>query len=183
MHAAEVAVTGQDERHLVHGDDLPFSGHPAGPGVADWLDGLRGHDVTGCRAILPVPGDLCGVPAGAELAVTALDAGEGLLTTGRPGSPVWLLVPEVVEFGSEYEPGVQVTWHSRRLDAQPPTWLDPVEAEHALQQALLAVTAAMEDLDIGAAGPRQLAGLSSVRGGAHAGRTAPWHLGSHRPGH
>ncbi len=142
------AVQGEDEPHQV--DARHATGLVAWPGptrLGDLLDALRDAHVRGLRLVLPVPGDPSGLPGPSSVNEPAVEAGECLVSVGGPPLAI---VPEVVEFGSEYELGHQVTWHV--LDCSPP--VAPLasstgEAERELREALLRATDVLDDLDVG----------------------------------
>jgi hypothetical protein len=151
------AVTSDDEPHAVEAGDVL-------PGVADLpalLAGLKAAGVPALRVVLPVPGDPVGLPGPAAFNAAALEAQECVVTTG---GPAWGAVPEVAGFGSEWEPGWQVTWHLHPVDERrvpPSTGL--AEAERALKEGLLAATDALDRLDVAAMGPDAAVRLRRVR--------------------
>lgn len=140
------AVRADDEPHDVDTTRSDALGALTG-GLGDLLPALRELGVRGLRLALPVPGDPAGLPGPAEVNALALDAGECVVTVGGP--PL-ALVPDVVEFGSVYELGHQVTWHA--LACSPVTSAPPTstsDAERELRQALLTATDVLTDLDVG----------------------------------
>jgi hypothetical protein len=151
------AVTGEDEPHVVESDEVL-------PGATDLpalLAGLKDAGVPALRVVLPVPGDPVGLPGPPPFNSAALEAGECVLTAG---GPAWGVVPEVVEFGSEWEPGWQVTWQlgpvvQRRV---PPSG-GLAEAERALKEGLLAASDALDRLDVAALGPDAAVRLQLLR--------------------
>ena len=100
LERAAAVVQHADEPHTVAGDD----GAP-GPGLLDLLAAWGGV-VQQVAAVLPVPGDVVGVPA--TVSAAAVDAGECLLVTTPAGS--FAAVPQIEEFGSAAEPGHLVEW-------------------------------------------------------------------------
>lgn len=151
------AVTGDDEPHAVEPGDVL-------PGVADLpalLAGLKTAGVPALRVVLPVPGDPVGLPGPPAFNAAALEAGECVVTAG---GPAWGAVAEVAEFGSEWEPGWQVTWHLHPVQpgrATPAMGL--AEAERALKEGLLAASDALDRLDVAAVGPDAAVRLRTVR--------------------
>ena len=143
-----LAVQGDDEMHDVDcRDALGLSVWPQPTGLGDLVGALRDAHVQGLRLVLPVPGDPSGLPGPADVNELALDAGECVVTVGGP--PL-VVVPEVVEFGSVYETGYQVTWHVR--DCAAPAALQSTtvgDAERELRQTLLQATDVLTDLDVG----------------------------------
>ncbi len=151
------AVTGDDEPHVVEPQDVL-------PGPADLpalLVALKEAGVPALRVVLPVPGDPVGLPGPPAFNAAALEAGECVLTAG---GPAWGAVPGVVEFGSEWEPGHQVTWQVRPVEAPrvlPSAGL--AEAERELKEGLLAATDALDRLDVASLGPDAALRLRRVR--------------------
>lgn len=161
--AAVPAVTGDDEPHLVGPGDGP--GH--GPGdLTELLAGLKGTGVPGLRVVLPVPGDVLGLPGPPAFNQVALGAGECVLTepvapgpavradpaggpAGRAGSGDLGFVPEITVFGSAWEPGALVTWRSYPVRPRRLTVFGSLsEAERELRQALVTATEALARLDV-----------------------------------
>jgi hypothetical protein len=151
------AVTGDDEPHAVPHSDLL-------PGVADLpalLAALKDAGVPALRVVLPVPGDPVGLPGPAAFNAAALEAGECVVTASGPAVGA---VPEVEAFGSEWEPGWQVTWQLHEISERrvpPSTGL--AEAERALKEGLLAATDALDRLDVASLGPDAAVRLRRVR--------------------
>ncbi|WP_286219532.1 hypothetical protein [Paraoerskovia sediminicola] len=153
------AVTLDDEPHTVVG----LEGRPDGATLEDLLAALSLPGTT-LAAALPAPGDVAGVPA--SIATDATEAGEALLVeagdargaphgggaTGGGTRPAWAVVPEVVEFGSDLEPGHLVTWHVREVEPWSARFLaavgSPADAERELRVALLTATEALDRLDV-----------------------------------
>lgn len=141
--AAVRAVTGDDEPHELVGPD---GGHG---GLEEWLDGLRRAGTRGLRAVMPVPGDPVGLPGPAGFNAEAVQAGECVLTDGGPNGPWWGLVPEVIGFGSVYEPGAMVTWtlHPVASRAAPPV-AGVADAERELRTAMQRAAEELARLDV-----------------------------------
>ena len=155
--AAVRAVTGEDEPHLVESDEVL----PGSVDLPALLTGLKDAGVPALRVVLPVPGDPVGLPGPSPFNSAALEAGECVLTAG---GPAWGAIPQVEEFGSEWEPGWQVTWQLRTVGERrvaPPGGL--AEAERALKEGLLAATDALDRLDVAALGPDAAVRLQRVR--------------------
>lgn len=147
---AVAAVTGDDEPHRVTGEDLPVSADPRGPGLADLFDQLSGRAVA-VRAVLPVPGDARGLAGPVAATQAAVEAEEAAVTVPRDAAgAAGVLVPQVQWFGSELEPGCQVTWWSYRVDVAPsPASLPQLsDAERAMREALLEAVEALSSLDV-----------------------------------
>lgn len=145
----------QEAVRAVQGDDEPHDVEPPDhddvlPGVGDLPALLAAWASAGRRvaAVLPVPGDVSGLPP--HVAAPAVDAGECTLVEvdGR----AWAAVPEVVTFGSVHEPGHLVTW--RVVPTTPWALRLPgvvgtlPEAERALREALTTATEALVGLDV-----------------------------------
>lgn len=142
------AVVGDDEPHAVEPRDVLGR---AVDDVQGLLIALRDDGVRALRVVLPAPGDPVGLPGPPAFNTLALDAGECVLTAG---GPAWGAVPEVIGFGSEWEPGHLVTWQVRAVDDRP--YLGDsglAEAERALKEGLLAATATLNRLGVAASGP------------------------------
>jgi hypothetical protein len=166
------AVQGDDEPHEV--DAGPAHGLSAGPApgnLAELLASLRDNGVRGLHLVLPVPGDPFGLPGPPEVNQLALEAGECLVTASGP--PL-TLVPDVVEFGSAYELGHEVTWHVRDCapDRRPPA-TTAAEAERELREALLRATDVLTDLDVGRWRPDAAEHVDALRRPAPAGLLPP----------
>lgn len=81
--------------------DLPWSAHDTVPSTAIMvlLKVIRealAPSLAQLRLVLPIPGDVRGLPAGTEFTVDAIDAGEGLLV-GIPGDSGTGLIPQWVD--------------------------------------------------------------------------------------
>jgi hypothetical protein len=164
-------------RRTIEGDDEPHTvqeGDGAGLEATTLLDLLHGLSGSPCTtaALLPVPGDVAGVPSTA--AAGALEAGECVLVHSRDRS--FALVPEVVEFGSSYEVGHLVTWRVEKVQdwrlRLPGVVGTLSEAESALRQALLGATDALAGLDVARWRPDAADTIAGLRSGADPG----WHL-------
>jgi hypothetical protein len=145
---AVTAVTGDDEPHTAAGDDvLPVRD---GRTVLGDLLGQLHAGSAGLRAVLPVPGDVLGLPGPRAVNEQALDAGEAVVTVPRvPGEAVWALVPAVTRFGSELEPGAVVHWQVHRTSGLAATdFAGLAEAEQALRLALVESTETLTALDV-----------------------------------
>ena len=135
-------VTTYDDGHVVEGlavDDLPLD-----KAVAQ----LRAEGVTTMRVVLPVPGDVLGLPSPGPFTRAALSASEGLLAlhADRTGHG---LVPTVTAHGSVYDGTVTtVRWTAYDVPVAVPDlgpWLH--DAEHDLRRGLVEVTDVLQQLD------------------------------------
>ncbi len=126
-----------DDEHRVDGaEDLPAL-------IA--LAAERG--ATGFRPVLPVPGDVSGLPGPAEFNVRVCAVGEAAITTGA--ARALGIVPDVVEYGSELEPGHLVTWTARDVESRPHLDAgDLGEADRGLRRALARTTEVLIELDV-----------------------------------
>ncbi len=107
------------------------------------------------RLVLPVPGDVRGLPAGSEFAAAATEAGEGLLL-GTPGTEGTGLVPVWTD-----DETLRWTVYATPipLSAEPDMPLG--EAEYSMRQAVRDAADALQQLqttrmDTGGVGPREL---------------------------
>lgn len=106
------------------------------------------------RLVLPVPGDVRGLPAGSEFAAAALEAEQGVLV-GVPGSDGLGLVPQWLDQNT-------LQWTVFHIDLPAATEPDlPLgEAEHCMREAVRDAADALTQLQttgLGAAGdPREL---------------------------
>ena len=154
-NGAEYVVTGDDEPHDVVGGryyDLEEL-------VEDIAE--RHYDVT---ALLPAPGDpLVGPPDAAA-------AGECVLVHNNDQGWNLAIVPEVHRFGSRFEPGATVVWHTHEVDDWRPGLLGAVgsldDAERALREGLHLATTALVDLDVARWRPDAAERIAAVRDGS-----------------
>lgn len=171
------AVSGDDEPHTVAGSstftapaELPL---PDPGWLSDLLVLLGAAGETRSlqlRCVLPVPGDVLGVPGPPGLVAAAGEAGEcvvvgGLL--GPDGPEPLVLVPEVEGFGSAEEPGHHVTWRAWRAStAVVPTAVGSIaEADMLLRLALSEATETLERLDVASWREDAAEGLRGRSGG------------------
>lgn len=155
------AVRGDDEPHEVL--VLPGAGlQPSPPGapstspgaalsLAQLLDALRHGRAGGLRLVLPVPGDVLGLPGPAALNAEALESGECVTTLAGPRLAV---LAQVRRFGSPGDQGHQVRWRVHPAGSASATDFGSLgEAERHLREALIHGTDLLEDLDLNRAGP------------------------------
>ncbi|MBL7496427.1 hypothetical protein I6A84_09520 [Frankia sp. CNm7] len=131
------------------------------------LGALRAARAERFRLVMPVPGDVSGLPGPPAVNGDALAAGEAVIVIG-PNPPL-LLVPSVEVHGPAVE-GVLESVHWRVLPAaRVPAPPSPVPAaEHELSDAIRRTTSTLLDLDIASARPEVLA-LLRDRGDAEPG--------------
>lgn len=160
-HAAVRAVTGDDEPHQLH----PMDGGTSG--LAEWLDMLRRNGTRGLRAVLPVPGDPVGLPGPAGFNAEAVQAGECVLTESWQAGPWWGLVPDVVGFGSAWEPGAMVTWTLHPVASRPaPPPEGVADAERDLRTAMQRTAEELARLDVARWREDAADRLAAVRSGS-----------------
>ena len=140
LDVAATAIAETDDEHLT--DD--------GAGVESLLGGLRADGVTRLELLLPVPGDVRGLPEpGGAFARAALEAGEAVLPRGavrRRG-----LVPALQTIGPEGDQLVITTWGSYPIQASElldPPPLTASEADGELTEVLAASTRILQSLDV-----------------------------------
>lgn len=153
---ALAAGKGTDEPHLVatYDDDAPVAQSTLGTLLGAW-----GGTVRSAAAVLPAPGDVCGVPA--TVSDDAVAAGECVLATTPAGS--FAAVP----LGSARDSGHLVTWQVRRV----PPWEQSVlgavgsvaDAERTLREALVTAVAALDSLDVARWRPDAVDAIGALR--------------------
>lgn len=152
-------VTAGDEPHRVGG----LSAEPE-PVALGWALGrLRAHGARALRLLLPVPGDVRGVPGPAHFRAAAVATGEGVVTAGD-GARLGLL-PAVTEHGHAAEGHVRtVLWRAVEVE-EPPLADAPYlrDAERDLTAALKDATAALVALDVARCDPEVVAALARLR--------------------
>ena len=137
------AVVGTDTRHTVAG----APDHYGEVGLILALGSLRSCGATGLALVLPVPGDVAGLPGPPEVNAEAVDAGEAVLARGlRSQAPAYALVPAVETSGSSL---VQVCWQCHETLSSRVTALPSLaEADRGLKEALIEATEELARLDI-----------------------------------
>ncbi len=138
------------------GPDAPHT--VDGQGLALGLGWLRTVGTRRLRLVLPVPGDVSGLPGPAATNREALAAGEAIVVLGP--TPPLVLVPSVTAHGPAVEGGLEsVHWHSATGAHLPPPPSPLRAAEHELNEAIRTATAALLNLDRAKAGPEVLSVL------------------------
>ena len=140
LDAAASAIAEADDEHET----------ADGAGVESLLAGLRADGVDRLELLLPVPGDVRGLPEpGGPFARAALEAGEAVLPRGaarRRG-----LVPAQRCVGPEGDQLVITTWSSHPIEASElldPPPLTVAEADGELAEALAASTRVLQSLEV-----------------------------------
>ncbi len=144
-------VCGPGAPHSLGGESLPLG-----------LGALRRTGARGLRLVLPVPGDVSGLPGPPSVNADALTAGEAVLVLGadRP----LLLVPTVTAHGPPVEGGLEsVHWRILSAERLPPPPLPVRAADQELTQAIRETTAELLQLDVARARPDVLAALRDRR--------------------
>ncbi|MFX0576406.1 hypothetical protein [Nocardia nepalensis] len=116
-------------------DDLPWSSRDnlSGTGVMALLKVIReamAQPGAQLRLVLPVPGDVRGLPTGTAFAADAIEAGEGMLF-GVPGSEGTGLIPQLADDNT-----LQWTVYSTPIPAAPGPDMSLGEAEYTMREAV-----------------------------------------------
>ena len=110
--------------------------------------------------VLPAPGDVHGLPAGAEFSREALSVGEAVIVAGRGGGATVGLIPEFFDDDPDTGLGATLRWTAYALpDAPMVDQHDLGDAEYALRSAVRSAAAALsaaESLPGGPDRPRDL---------------------------
>ncbi|HTY73628.1 MAG TPA: hypothetical protein VMI11_14605 [Actinomycetes bacterium] len=157
---ASAAIRGRDESHEVMGLSQDRVTLPVA------LQVLAREGARGFRLVLPVAGDVSGLPGPPAFNAAALEAGEAVLvTSARPLGAVPTLTgtPDAV----------RVSWTAspvaHRSDGPPSL----TEAERELAGAMREATDLLTSLDIARLGPESADLLAALRGGAFDGPRLP----------
>jgi len=131
------AVTGDDAPHRVAGG--AFDGAPLHDVLAHWR--RAGASV---RAVLPVAGDVRGVPGPAPFKAAALEQGEAAVGTGLA------IVPEPVDFYPSSAPPT-VSWHAFATEPAPVDYVSVPDAQYELTTAIRESATALFAADVAGA--------------------------------
>lgn len=165
---ASDAIRGRDLTHVVFG--LP--GAPTDRTTLPVALRVLSRDgIQALRVVLPVPGDVYGLPGPSDFNAAAAQAGEAVLTSG-PESPPYGLLPEVTR-GPEH---VEVAWYVHPVETRPIALPALREADRALAEALREATEILASLDIARLDADSAELIAALRGGAFDGPRVP-------PGH
>jgi hypothetical protein len=151
-------VSAMDDDHAVAGlwvDDLPLE-----QAVAR----LRADAVVRLRLVLPVPGDVAGLPGPGPFTSAALAASEAVLALREDGTGAGL-VPAVTAHGSVYDGTVTtVLWSAYDVSVAGP---DPGpflhDAEHDLRRGVIECVELLRDLDVARWRPEVAGALQDLR--------------------
>ena len=149
------AVTGDDAPHRVTGG--AFDGAPLHDVLAHWR--RSGGSV---RAVLPVAGDVRGVPGPAPFKATALEYGEAAVGAGLS------IVPEPVDFYPSSAPPT-VTWHAFATEPVPVDFVSVGDAQYDLTTAIRESATALFAADVAG-------GVDDIADALHDARRAGEHL-------
>jgi hypothetical protein len=148
------ATTGDDAAHQVAGLGLDLVA--LRDVLVTWR---RAHQPV--RLVLPVPGDLRGVPGPGEFRSAALDAGEAVC------SGELALVPEITDYYPSSAP-TSVVWHAHVIEPAPPDYAQLAEVAYELGQAIREAATALRAADVaGSAGDVADALHDARRAGEH----------------
>jgi hypothetical protein len=128
------AVTMDDAPHLVSGIALDLV--PLREVLAMWR-----RAAASVRLVLPVPGDVRGVPATADFLAAAMEAGEAACG-GDLG-----IVPEVTEYYPSSAPPT-VVWHAFVVDAARPDYVQLADVQFELTTAIRETATALTAADV-----------------------------------
>ncbi|HVE74369.1 MAG TPA: hypothetical protein VNA30_04665 [Mycobacteriales bacterium] len=128
------------------------------------LGRLRASGVVRFRVVLPVPGDIVGLPAPGPFSVAAVDAAEGVLALRSDGTGTGL-VPAVEAHGSALDGTVTTTtWTAYDVVCAGP---DPGpflhDAEHDLRTGVAACAELLAELDVARWRPEVATALQDLR--------------------
>jgi hypothetical protein len=132
------ACTGADAPHLV--DGLGLDVLPLRELLVTWR--RTGSPV---RAVLPVPGDVRGLPGPPEFRAAAIEAGEAVCGVGLAA------VPHVVDHAPSSAP-TTVRWQTFATEGLPPDPLQLNEAQYDLTTAIRESATALAAADVAAGG-------------------------------
>jgi hypothetical protein len=145
------AVTGSDAPHQIVGLDGASGPVPLSELLIRWR-GTGGP----VRLVLPVAGDLRGVPGPPSFRDAALEAGEAVHGGGIG------LVPSIVDYAPSSAP-TAVTWTAYDVTPPPPDQIDVGEAQYELATAIRECAADLAAAEVGGARDEVLGELASAR--------------------
>jgi hypothetical protein len=154
------AVTECDSPHRV-------TGLPCGHTLLDALLACRRAGGPP-RVVLPVPGDVRGVPGPNRFRTAALDAGEAVLAPG------FGLVPTVVGYAPSSAPST-VTWEACTTEPAPPDFLQLSEVSHELATAIRECASVLAAADVAGCADNVGTALADARRAGERLRLPPGH--------
>ena len=149
LDEAAQAITGDVDVHRVlTWNQGQGEGHDS-VAMASALGMLRRHGVLGLRLVLPVPGDVTGVPGPRSAAAAATDAGEAVVSVSEVTVPPLMLIPRVVDTDDDRSTAVTL-WqpHVVELTRAPYGLPTLSEADRQLTEALAEATDTLARLDV-----------------------------------
>ena len=178
--AGEATAVEAAERVGRHDELTLFGADPTA--LPELLTRLRRDGVTRLELLLPVPGDVRGLPGPGTFTTAAIDSGEGLLTRGAAAR--FGLVPNVSVHGAVDDTATVCTWDFHAVDAPEllaAPMLTVAEAEADLKLALLDSTKELARLEVARWSPEIVGPLAKLREDARRGRGAASHLPPSHP--
>jgi hypothetical protein len=138
------AVAGSDAPHRVSGLDADAAAEDGAETAAEPLSALlirwrKGGEPV--RLVLPVAGDVRGLPGPAPFRASALDVGEAVVGAGIG------VVPEIVEHYPSSAP-TEVTWLATHVEASPPDFVAVGDAQYDLTTAIRESASALAAADV-----------------------------------
>ena len=142
LDVAASAITGEVDLHRVDSWDGRDEPHA----VTYALGLIRNMGVAGLRLVLPVPGDVIGVPGPFAAAAVATNAGEAVVTVADTSIPAMMFVPKTTTIDNR----TVTMWHSLSVDATRAPYGLPTlaEADRHLTEAVADSTRALAQLDL-----------------------------------
>jgi hypothetical protein len=121
---------------------------PDGADLTEVLHRWRRDGMRAARVVLPAPADPVGLPGPSAFNALACDAGECVIAVAD-SPPVTGLLPRVLAYGSDLEPGRLVGWYEHPVKHRP---VFPVtslaEADQGLRSGLLEAVEVLTELDV-----------------------------------
>jgi len=145
LDEAAQAITGDVEVHRV----LTWNDDVDALALAPALGLLRRHGVTSLRLVLPVPGDVTGVPGPRSAAAAATDAGQAVVSVSDVTVAPLMLIPTTVDPATEATSSVTL-WTTQVVElTRAPYGLPTLsEADRQLNDALSESTDTLQRLDL-----------------------------------
>lgn len=134
------AVRGRDAPHEIAGL-VGFEQVPLRDLLVTWR---RSGGVPRC--VLPVPGDVRGLPGPAAFRTAALGAGEAVVF-GEPGRPGGAVVPAAIDYAPSSRP-TTVLWQAYATDPVAPDHQSVVDSQYELTTAIRDTASALASADL-----------------------------------